>query len=179
MTHMPDTLQSARISKRDVMTAVVRLHADRHRPVDYIEVAQSMGANPSKVQDHLKNLRDDGELIHHPRKGYEPIKVAEVRPVTASQLEGGACKVEIGDECITLQTPAEILMLWDLLTPAGERHRNNQLIFNAVELVNQLSLKVQRLEKTIKALESARPTLCAQYTLSLPSGDEAGVGMER
>lgn len=144
-----------RISKQDVLAATVELHKTLRRPVDYIEVANHMHARPAVIQDHLKNLRDDGDLVHHPRKGYEPAKTIEIRPVTATQLEDGGYKVELGDECLTLKTPAEVLSLWDLLTPAGERHRNNQLLFNALEVINQLSTKVQRLEKIIKSWEKA------------------------
>lgn len=168
-----------RISKQDVLAATVELHKTLRRPVDYIEVATYMNARPTVIQDHLKNLRDDGDLVHHPRKGYEPVKTIEIRPVTATQLEDGGYKVELGDECLTLKTPAEVLSLWDLLTPAGERHRNNQLMFNTVELVNQLMTKVQRLEKTVKDMERSPARATSQYSLALPVSDEIGPGMER
>lgn len=93
-----------------VQDTVLDLH-NTGRPAHRETIAEVTGLKLSIVDDHLKRLTADGRLKRVERGVYVPVPPPrEDRPVSNTMLPDGTCKIEVGDDMMTL-TMREARML--------------------------------------------------------------------
>lgn len=74
-------------------------------------IVEVTGLKLAIVDDHLKRLTADGHLRRVERGVYAPVPAPrEDRPVSNTMLPDGTCKIEVGDDMMTL-TMREARML--------------------------------------------------------------------
>jgi hypothetical protein len=89
-------------ASQTIYNAVVDLN-NTSRRAHRETIAEITGLKLSIVDDHLKRLKADGRLQLIERGVYIPIPPSrEDRAVSNTMLPGGTCKVEIGDEVLSL-----------------------------------------------------------------------------
>jgi hypothetical protein len=94
-------------NRQKILAAIIDL-AGASRTVTRKTLADHTGLTITIIEDHVKNLKDDG-LIHAPLPGiYEPVVQQVERPVSGTYVPGGGFKLEIGDFVLEL-SPRETL----------------------------------------------------------------------
>ena len=89
-----------------VYQAVVDL-TNQHRPASRKLIAQMTGFKLSMVDDHVKNMKNDGLLSPVVDGVVEPVEHFPLdRPISITELPSGMVKYEIGDDVLEL-TPSE------------------------------------------------------------------------
>ena len=103
-----DTIQ--RTSRQQVLQAIRDLHAANRQPSRHT-ISEVLGVKLSIVDEHIKNLKDEGLIIPVIRGIFEPVDTRPDRAVsgtwTEDELGRTVYKLEVGDHCLDL-SPREI-----------------------------------------------------------------------
>ena len=97
-----DTIQ--RTSRQQVLQAIRDLHAANRQPSRHT-ISEVLGVKLSIVDEHIKNLKDEGLIIPVIRGIFEPVDTRPDRAVSGTWTEtswGTIYKLEVGDHCIEL-----------------------------------------------------------------------------
>ncbi|MFT4267919.1 MAG: hypothetical protein QM586_11980 [Xenophilus sp.] len=128
-----------------VLEAVQDLHA-REQIVTRETLAQVTGLSLTKIDDRLKTLVEDGEVARVQRGVFVPVvQHPPARAISRTLLPDGRCKVELGDEMLTL-TPREGRMLAELMAGAAAA-------FTAIETGHHLALLASDFNTRLRKVE--------------------------
>lgn len=102
-TDTQDTIQ--RTSRQQVLQAIRDLHAANRQPSRHT-ISEVLGVKLSIVDEHIKNLKDEGLIIPVIRGIFEPVDTRQDRAVsgtwTEDELGRTVYKLEVGDHCLDL-----------------------------------------------------------------------------
>lgn len=129
-----------------VREAVEDLHA-KEQPATRDTIAEVTGLTLGIVDDRLRALADNNEIVRVLRGIYKPIaKHPPARPMSRTLLPDGVTKLEVGDEMLIL-TPRETRMLGELLAGAAIQFSAIEMGHNAAALGSELNARVRKLER--------------------------------
>lgn len=145
-----DELRRSKTSSELVLEAVEDLHA-QEQIVTREALAEHTGLSMSIVDDRLKVLVND-ERLHRARHGvYVPVaKHPPARAISHTMLPDGMCKLEVGDDVLTL-TPREQRMVGMMLAGAAMQFSAINLGHHATALASGINERVLRLERMAAA----------------------------
>ena len=117
-------------------------------------VAHRTGLKLSIVDDRLRALTDDGDLVRVARGVYEPaVRYPQPRVISKTVLHNGMVKYDIGDEVLTL-TPTEARRLAELSMGAAAAAVAIQSAQGHLMLASQLADQVNRQQAQIEAMRN-------------------------
>lgn len=112
-----------------VFDAIKEMHQNGQR-CDRHTLAEATGFPLSVVDDRLKVLRDDLDVLRHTSGHHEPvITFPKARPISASMVDGWF-KVEVGDSELML-TPAERRVFFLMVAPPAQHSPPLELLESA------------------------------------------------
>lgn len=138
-------------TRERVLQCIIDLFNAR-RPAHRVLIAQHMGVKLSTVDDAVKRLKED-MLVRTTTPGYvEPIEQhPPSRPLSITKLPNGQCKVEVGDDLLTL-TPHEAQMLGIMLHGDAQTlmywHEERQTGAHIVQLQGEVRAMKKELRDT-------------------------------
>ncbi|WP_281686752.1 hypothetical protein [Pseudomonas citronellolis] len=147
-------------STQTILEAVRELHSQQ-KVVTRDALHELTGLKPGIIDDRLSALVDDMLIGRIERGVYVPLPDFEPpRAITVTQVPGGKCKVEVnGDDYVLELTPAEKRLLGEMLAGAAQGYARIALEEQNQVLLGEMTLKLRRLEKEVKALRAARGAL--------------------
>jgi hypothetical protein len=93
-------------ARQQVYQAIVDI-CNAHRTATRGVISKVTGLKMAQVDDHVKNLKDDGKIVSPVNGVFEPVaEWPEERPISKTVLPSGIVKVELGDSYLEL-TPHE------------------------------------------------------------------------
>lgn len=101
-TDTQDTIQ--RTSRQQVLQAIRDLRA-AHRQASRQAIADVLGVKLSIVDEHVKNLKDEGHIVAVIAGIFEAVDTRPDRAISGTWTEsdyGTVFKLEVGDHCIDL-----------------------------------------------------------------------------
>ena len=132
-----------------ILEAVEDLHA-KEQVVTRETIAEVTGLKLSIVDDRLRALADNGEIIRRLRGVYVPApRHPPARAMSRTLLPDGLSKVEVGDEVLTL-SPRETRMLGELLAGAAIQYSAIEIGQNAAALGSELSSRLRSVERQLE-----------------------------
>ncbi|QEL64758.1 hypothetical protein OTERR_12820 [Oryzomicrobium terrae] len=139
-----------------VFEAVQDLHA-MEQVVTRETLAEHTGLKLTVIDDRIAILVDDGAVLRVQRGVFVPApEHPPARPISKTILPGGAVKIEIGDDVLTL-TPRESRMLGELTAGAGQQYAAVEAGHQAAVVNAELALKVKQLQRRLVLLEGGGP----------------------
>ena len=117
-------------------------------------VAEQTGLKLSIIDDRLKALVLDGQMVRVQRGVYVPVtRHPEARPISKTLLPDGTVKIDIGDDVLTL-TPRENRMLADLLAGSVLSSAAIEVGHQSAQLTGAIHRRLLRLESALAAAET-------------------------
>ncbi len=150
----PEAQLPRRTSAQEVLDHAMDLH-QREQIVTREILASAMGVKMSIVDEHLKNLVNDGRMRRVKHGVYQPVvTMPPARAMSKTMLPDGWVKIEIGDQVLTL-TPREDRMLGALMRGAGDLYAQVDIIGQAMATGADMANRLQRLERLVRGDEPA------------------------
>lgn len=96
---------------RSIVLQAIKDLTEHNNMASRSRIIELTNLKASVVDEHVGRLKDDG-LIRMLYAGvYEPVDQTPDRAISVTWLQGGRCKLEIGDEVVTNLTPREIVAI--------------------------------------------------------------------
>jgi len=148
------TQQPRKTSAQEVLDHAIDLH-QREQLVTREALSDALGVKLSIVDEHIKNLVNNGKLMRKKSGVFQPvIEMPPARAMSKTMLPDGWVKIEIGDQVLTL-TPREDRMLGNLMRGSGDLYAQVDVIGQAMVKGEDLAHRMRRLEALVRGDEPA------------------------